>query len=196
MMDFSVKHPGDSDAEDSGTGFQPVDKKNFRPVDPWKSSTLNIQKRHLPHLHTKEATYFVTFRCRKGMSIPEQARDEVLSAILFWNGKRIDLDAAVVMPDHVHLVFRLLQVPEDDRLEACPTIGKILHSIKSFSSNRINNIIGRKGSFWLDENFDHIIRHEAELYEKISYIIENPVAKGLVDNPDSYNWLWLRTESD
>lgn len=187
MMDFTGKDLKDS-VKDSGTGFQPV--------DPWISSSLNIQKRHLPHLYTKEATYFVTFRCHKGMSIPEQARHEVLSAILHWNGKRLDLDAAVVMPDHVHMIFRIMPKSDDDRLEACPTVSKLLHSIKSFSSNRINKILGRKGSFWLDENFDHIIRHEAEWQEKVTYIIENPLKRGLVDKPEFYKWLWISKEND
>ncbi|MEW5946843.1 MAG: transposase [bacterium] len=155
-------------------GFDPVIvATGFQPVNPWISQSLNMQQRNLPHVYAEESTYFVTFRCCKEMSIPEQARYEVLSAILHWDEKRIDLDAAVIMPDHVHMIFRIMPEEYDDRLEACPTISKILHSIKSFSSNRINKILNRRGSFWLDESFDHIIRNEAEWQEKIAYIIVN-----------------------
>jgi adenine-specific DNA methylase len=50
----------------SGTGFQPV--------NPWKSADLSIQRRNLPHLQVPQATYFVTFRCRKGTDL--QRRQE------------------------------------------------------------------------------------------------------------------------
>ena len=218
----------DSSDKESRMGFLPV---NFCSIDPWKSSILNIQKRHLPHLSAIEATYFVTFRCNNGMSIPEKARHGVLSAILHWNGSRMDLDAAVVMPDHVHIIFRLMteaegdkeddvlyfdkleacptteihdaatpknkdEKIEGDKLEACPTLSKIIHSIKSYSANRINKILGRKGSFWLHENFDHIIRNETDWREKVRYIIENPLKKELVDKPESYKWLWVRKDID
>ena len=85
---------------------------------------------------------------------------------------------------------------EFDKLEARPTLSKIIHSIKSYSSNRINKVLGRKGSFWLHENFDLIIRSEADWQEKVRYIIENPLKKELVDKPESYEWLWVRKDID
>jgi len=43
----------------------------------------------------------------------------------------------------------------------------------------------------MDESFDHIIRHEEELKEKIEYVQNNPVRKGLVDVPQQYRWLFV-----
>ncbi len=170
-----------------GTGFQPV--------NPWKHPELGIQIRHLPHLQTPDATYFVTFRCVKGVELPPQARDLVLSAVTYWNGRKIDLDAAVVMPDHVHLIFRLMADPDkDDRQHAPPTLSSILHSIKSFSANEVNKALKRKGALWQDESFDHIIRDGNEWEEKIEYIRRNAVNKGLVEKPEHYPWLWLRND--
>ncbi len=181
---------------DGGKNYRTVPLPvEFLPVNPWHSTTLDIQQRRLPHVSAMEATYFVTFRCRKGISIPKQARNEVLSAILHWNGKRLDLDAAVVMPDHVHIVFRLISDTEDGRLEARPTVGKMLHSIKSFSSKRVNEILGRKGPLWMGENFDHIVRDGDDWQEKVSYIVENPLKKELVDKPELYEWLWIRKDN-
>jgi len=48
------------------------------------------------------------------------------------------------------------------------------------------------GSVWSDENFDHIIRHAVELEEKLQYIRQNPIKRGLVDHPDSYKWLFIK----
>jgi REP element-mobilizing transposase RayT len=100
-----------------------------------------------------------------------------------WEGKRIDLDAAVVMPDHGHAILRITDGS---------TLSSILHSIKSFSSKRINRVLGRKGPLWLDESFDHIIRNETEWEEKIEYIRQNPVKKELAVRPDDYRWLYLK----
>lgn len=172
---------------ESGTGFQPVADKpvrtTFQAINPWKSLDVSLRRRNLPHVQVPGATYFVTFRCQAGLTLPPVARDMALSAILHWDRKRIDLDAAVVMPDHAHAVFRIF---ESRSLEA------ILHSIKSFSSNRINKALGREGSFWMDESFDHVIRNEDECVEKIEYIRQNPVKRGLVSSPGDYRWLYIR----
>ena len=173
----------------SGTGFQPV--------NPWKHPELGVQIRHLPHLQTPDATYFVTFRCARGVELPEQARDLVLSAVTHWDGQKIDLDAAVVMPDHVHMIFRIVGQASGlshDRLEACPTLSSILHSIKSFSANQVNRLLQRKGSLWMDESFDHIVRNGEEWEEKVQYIRQNAVKKGLAEKPEGYRWLWQRSD--
>ena len=36
-------------------------------------------------------------------------------------------------------------------------------SIKRVSANRCNRLLGNKGTFWMDESYDHIIRNAAEL---------------------------------
>jgi REP element-mobilizing transposase RayT len=43
------------------------------------------------------------------MSLPDEAKEIVMSAVRFWDGQQIDLDAAVVMPDHVHMILRVLE---------------------------------------------------------------------------------------
>jgi len=131
-------------------------------------------------MQTASATYFVTFRCRKGLELPPPAREAVLAAMRHWNDRRIELDAAVIMPDHAHALFRITDGS---------SLGDILHSIKGFSANQINKLLNRRGSFWLDENFDHIVRHAAEWDEKLEYIRQNPVKVGLVASPDAYAFL-------
>ena len=103
-----------------------------------------------------------------------------MSALRHWDGQRIDLDAAVIMPDHVHAIFRITDGS---------TLGQILHSVKSFSSNEINKLLSRSGPLWLDESFDHIIRHGNEWEEKAEYVRQNPVKKGLAERPEVYHWL-------
>jgi len=158
-----------------GTGFQPV--------SPWTSESLTVGRRHLPHLQVNGATYFLTFRCRPRLCLPPTGRTIVLNAIRYWDGNRIDLDAAVVMPDHAHAILR---ITDGSALET------ILHSIKSFSANRVNRLLQRRGAFWQDENFDHIERGETDWQNKLEYVRNNPVKKGLCDNPEGYPWLYIR----
>ena len=105
-----------------------------------------------------------------------------MSAIRHWDGVRIELDAAVVMPDHVHLIFRVLRGL---------SLSAVLQSVKGYSARSVNALLARKGPFWLDESFDHVIRHGPEWEEKIEYIRQNPVMRGLTASWSDYRWLWI-----
>ena len=155
---------------------------DFQPVDPWKSGELVVKGRKLPHLTVTGATYFVTFRTHARFQLPPSARDLVMATIQAQQQKRIDLDAAVVMPDHVHAILRVL----DDY-----TLSQMLQRIKGQSSRQINHILHRHGPVWLVESVDHIIRHTAELEEKMEYIRQNPAKQGLEENPGGYRWLFV-----
>ncbi len=37
-----------------------------------------------------------------------------------------------------------------------------------------------------------IIRHAAELEEKLEYLRQNPVKRGLVNHSDGYKWLFIK----
>ena len=88
------------------------------------------------------------------------------------------------MPDHVHMLFRIL---ENQRL------GDILRTIKGRSARQINQLLSRNRPLWIVESFDHVIRYEVEYKQKIEYIIQNPVTKRLVREPNEYEWLMLKT---
>jgi hypothetical protein len=58
--------------------------------------------------------------------------------------------------------------------------------------NQISKSLRRRGTVWLDENFDRIIRDEEEFLEKMGYIVNNPMKTGLVQNSEDYKWLYVR----
>lgn len=162
----------------------PNDPDNFQPTDPWKSPDLSVRRRNLPHLEVPGATYFVTFRCSPGFGLTPAARDVVIDVFRRSDAESIELEAVVVMPDHVHAIFR---VTGSGRLS------RVLRTVKGRSARLINKLLGRSGSsVWKDENFDHVIRHAAELKEKIAYMRQNPVKWGLVSRPEDYKWLFVR----
>ena len=65
--------------------------------------------------------------------------------------------------------------------------------LKGYSAFRINRELGRTGSVWQDETYDHVIRG-GEMQEMFIYALFNPVRKGLVSTPEEYEWLWWNQE--
>lgn len=69
------------------------------------------------------------------------------------------------------------------------SLQEITKPLKGVSARKINMLLGRTGSLWVDESFDRIIRDEDDWREKYGYIMNNPVKAGLVEKPEDYPWL-------
>ena len=102
------------------------------------------------------------------------------------HGKRILLHAAVVLPDHVHL---LLTPMEDEQGWPC-TLPSILKLIKGVSARNVNKLLNHSGPVWQEESFDHVLRSTESFGENLDYVRQNPVRRGLVARPEEYPWLW------
>ncbi len=107
-------------------------------------------------------------------------------------GQRYDLLAYVVMPSHIHWIFRPLpkwcEEIAADRMDARTPRERIMHSLKRFTGNECNRLLARTGPFWQDESYEHCVRNEDELLRIIEYVEMNPVKAGLVDEPAK--WLY------
>ena len=143
--------------------------------------------RRLPHFQKTDRPIFVTFRKGLRTPFPEDCRDEVFQCCLRGNGARFHLHAAVVMPEHVHLLLTPLKDPDGD--DFC--LMDILKAIKGASARRVNQQLESSGPVWQEESFDHVVRNEESMSEKIEYIRQNPVRRGLVRMPEEYRWLWV-----
>jgi len=143
--------------------------------------------RILPHYQKAGRAVFITF-C-KGNRIPfaPEAQDAILQHSLHDNGKRYDLHAAVVMPDHVHLLLTPLR-DEKGWPYSLPTI---LKQLKGTSARTVNRLSNSCSTVWQEESFDHVLRSQESLEEKLEYIRQNPVRRGLVKKPEDYKWLWV-----
>lgn len=108
----------------------------------------------------------------------------VKESLNFWEGKKLENLAFCIMPNHVHWVF---QLHERDEIEMPVYLEDIMHSIKRFSSSKINKLENREGKLWQKESFDTTIRNEKHLYNAIEYTLNNPVVAGLVKNRE--DWL-------
>jgi REP element-mobilizing transposase RayT len=147
-------------------------------------------RRRLPHLQKADADLFVTF-CTCGRTpLPEPARDLVLRHCLREHSRRIHLHAVVVMPDHVHMLVLPLR---DENGWPFPLVD-ILQCLKSATAHRINKLLHRSGPVWQEESFDHVLRSDECLKEKVEYIRQNPLRRGLARRPEEYRWLWVNPE--
>ena len=155
-----------------GTGFQPV-------------QSFQITRRNLPHWQEPGKVYFITWRCQNGRFLSPQERTITLNALRHFDSKKWTLYAAVVLPDHVHLLAQPLWRDAGGAFD----LGEILHSIERCSARKINQARGNQGSLWQDERYDRIMRDEAEFFEKWQYIRNNPVKEALADTPEDYSWL-------
>ncbi|MDA2912691.1 transposase [Acidobacteriia bacterium AH_259_A11_L15] len=137
---------------------------------------LQITRRRLPHWTLEGATYFVTFRIATSQLTTEEilsVRDQIISG----DPELYELLAAVVLPDHVHLLLRPNQGV---------SLSRAMKGIKGATARRLNQRRGSHGRVWQDESLDRIVRDQAELEEKLNYMFLNPVKAGLTDDPDSY----------
>jgi type I restriction enzyme R subunit len=97
-------------------------------------------------------------------------RGTVEGSLRHFDGRRYVLHAAVVMPNHVHVLFSPI-VPH-----ATPGI---LHSWKSYTATAIRKRIGGSGPFWQKESWDRLIRSEAHFRRVAGYIRQNPGRSGI-----------------
>jgi len=146
-------------------------------------------RRRLPHLQCDDRQHFVTFCTDRRWILPERVRRIVLECCLHDNGAKFDLRVAIVMPDHVHMIFTPLVNQQEMEIYS---LGEIMDAVKGASAHRVNKALGRKGTVWQAESFDHVLRSSESLDAKIAYLLENPVRAGLVGNWAEYPWLWRK----
>ena len=149
---------------------------------------MPFHRRNLPHIENYGSTYFVNFSTKYKIVLPPEARSIELDHCLFEEGKRIDLHAVVVMPDHVHLLFTPLNKNVDEYFN----LSEIMNGIKGPSSHNVNKLLDRRGTLWEPESFDRIIRTEGGFFDRKYYIIENPIAAGLAKRVGEYKWCWYK----
>ena len=89
----------------------------------------------------------------------------VSDAFHFFDEDRYRLDAYIIMPHHVPLLFILhSESPLED----------VVHSLKSYTAKAINRTLGRSGKLWQRGYWDRLIRSEKHLAWTRTYIAKNP----------------------
>lgn len=92
----------------------------------------------------------------------------------------MELDAFVVMPNHVHGIATFvgagLALPnEKGAASGAPTLADVVRAFKSLSAMRVNRLMMRSGSLWQRNHYERVIRNERELDKIREYIATNPL---------------------
>lgn len=114
--------------------------------------------------------------------------EAVCQAMRHFAADRYDLFAYVVMPSHMHWLFR----PRKAWAESLPQDRSprevIMHSLKSFTAHQCNKLLNQSGKFWQDESYDHCVTDEDELARIVDYIELNPVKAGLCKRREEWRF--------
>jgi REP element-mobilizing transposase RayT len=126
---------------------------------------------------------------------PTWLKDDRIASLIsesmhFRDGKVFTLDAFSIMPTHVHMVFSPL--PIEEKSDKYHSLASILHSLKGYTAQEANKIIGHEGGFWAHESYDHVVRDEGELQRIVLYIVNNPVKVGFVQSWQEWKWNYSR----
>ncbi|SDN43336.1 REP-associated tyrosine transposase [Pseudomonas jinjuensis] len=93
--------------------------------------------------------------------------------------------AWVLMPDHAHWLIQL---------GAGEPLGITVGRLKSASSRRVNQLLGKQGPLWANAFHDRALRRDEDLQAIARYIVANPLRAGLVRRVGAYpfwNAVWL-----
>jgi len=102
----------------------------------------------------------------------------VEDALLFRHDVQYDLRAWVIMPNHVHLLFQVRDVP----------MSVLVDAWKGYTAKQANKVLGRKGKFWQDDYWDTYMRDSAHEGQSRRYIENNPVKARLVAMRKDWPW--------
>jgi REP element-mobilizing transposase RayT len=149
-------------------------RNGIAPEDPtWRSQLEALPEMLQNDFHNTFSREFMEYLDR-GLGECVLRRAElakvVFDALLHFDNKRYEMGDFVVMPNHVHLLVCLLG--QTDLEEQC-------YSWKKFTAGKINKLLGRKGRFWQEESFDHLVRSPIHFERFRRYIRSNPDEAGL-----------------
>jgi hypothetical protein len=152
---------------------------------------LHVRRRDLPHWQAGGSTYFLTFRLYKpetASPLTAEERAITKSAILSAHERLWRMHMLTVMPTHAHVLATPLQQSPGKWY----SLSMILQRVKGGSAYQINAHRHSQEQIWQCESFDRIVRDEAEYVEKATYILNNAVKAGFVEDGWEYDGFWCQ----
>ncbi len=107
-------------------------------------------------------------------AVAEVVRDIITAG----DGTDCRLHTWVIMPNHLHIVVDVMDVP----------MARLVHLWKGRCGRTANKLLHRSGSFWQADYFDTLIRDEAHLKRAMRYVEANPVKAGLAKESAAWPW--------
>ncbi len=99
---------------------------------------------------------------------------------------RYELRAWVVMPNHVHVLFKVGTV------SMAETVG----AWKKHTGRLANKLLGKRGAFWAEDYFDTYMRDAEHEQKTVRYIENNPTKAKLALDPKEWPWSSARCRDE
>lgn len=153
-------------------------------MEEWQNQSLDRRPLRLKEFDygNPNYVYFLTI-CARHLSAPfydENLAQCVIDSLSFIReNKKIPLYCYCLMPDHLHIALSPSSKSGD--------VPKILQSFKSYTT-KLGWQYGVMGKLWQRNYYDHIARKDEDLLEICKYILDNPVRKGLVEDPNEWKY--------
>jgi hypothetical protein len=112
-------------------------------------------RRHLPHFQPPGATLFVTSRLAG--SIPVETQKQLNAEAAKVEATLAGIADPQQRAQRAYLEHRRLFGQWDAALH-----NTAMQAIKGRSAYQANPLLNRRGTFWQHENYDHVVRDEAE----------------------------------
>lgn len=141
-----------------------------------------IGRKYLPHelplfVQDERPVFLITMCAREREDRPflsEGIALRLIEAAKFYHERgRWWVYVLVVMPDHLHLVASF-----DGEMK------QVVNDWRRWTA-------GHLGVAWQKDFFDHRIRHDESLREKIDYVLMNPVRAGWVEDWQEWKFWWM-----
>ena len=149
-------------------------------------SVMSSRKRLKGRTSKANNYYSVTLCCYGRQPIFKNFSNGIIAAKALYNLKeKVDTICFVLMPDHLHWIFRL---------HPRQSLSHVIKHYKSEVTICIRKKIGRKVVIWQSNYYDHMIRDENDLINQARYIVANPLRANLVKSVGDYsfwNCIWL-----
>ena len=102
----------------------------------------------------------------------------------------------VVMPEHVHLLISEPERGNPSIVMQALKQGFARHLLRQLRANSTNNALWNlqldEGHIWQRRFYDFVVWTDRKRVEKLRYMHRNPVARGLVFEPDQWAWSSFR----
>jgi putative transposase len=161
------------------------------PPEAWRRQSIRLQD----YDYTRAGAYFITIvtqerKCMFGDIVDGEMRPNDWGQIVQDEWERsaqirteIELDAFVVMPNHIHGVIVIAEglgrATGRSPLQSGPSrrsLGAFVGGFKAVVTKRINALRGLPGTpVWQRNYFEHIIRNDESLNRIRQYILDNPM---------------------
>lgn len=102
------------------------------------------------------------------------------------SASRYELRAWVIMPNHVHVLFKV----------GAAAMSEIVEAWKKHTGRLANQLLGRQGAFRAGDYFDVFMRDSEHERKTVRYIENNPARAKLVLDPKDWQWSSARLRDE